>query len=62
MPDSPLMLRNCFFDFAAEHWFACRTTESGFTGDIGSIEIWLIDWLDYDNQSRGVEWAGKDPS
>ena len=24
-------------------WFCCRTTESGFAGDIGAIEVWLID-------------------
>ena len=39
------MLRNCFFDFAVEHWFVCRATEPGFAGDIGDIEIWLIDRL-----------------
>ena len=39
------MLRNCFLDFAVEHWFGCRTTEPGFAGDIGAIEVWLIDWL-----------------
>ena len=40
-----LMLRNCFFDFAIEHWFDCRTTEPGFARDIGAIEFSLIDWL-----------------
>ena len=40
-----LMLRNCFPDFAVKHWFGCRTTESGFAGDIGAIEVWLVDWL-----------------
>ena len=39
------MLRNCFLDFAVEHWFGCRTTELGFAGDIGAIEVWLIDSL-----------------
>ena len=38
-----LMLRNCFLDFAVEHWFGCRATEPGFTGVIGAIEVWLID-------------------
>ena len=47
MPNGLLILRNCFFDFAVEHWFGCRATKSGFTGDIGAIEIWLIDWLIY---------------
>ena len=28
-----------------EHWFGCRAAEPGFAGDIGAIEIWLIDWL-----------------
>ena len=37
--------RNCFLDFAVKHWFDCRTTESGFTGDIGAIEVWLIDMM-----------------
>ena len=36
-----LMLRNCFLDFAVEHWFGCRAIEPGF-----AIEIWLIDWFD----------------
>ena len=44
-PHGLLMLRNCFLDFAVEHWFGCCATESGFTGDIGTIEVWLIDWL-----------------
>ena len=45
MPDDLLTLWNCFIDFAVEHWFGCHTTESGYAGDIGAIEIWLIDWL-----------------
>ena len=28
-----------------EHWFGCRATEPGFAGDIGAIEVWLIDLL-----------------
>ena len=49
MPDGLLMLQNCFFNFAVEHWFSCRATEPGFTGDISTIEIWLIDlgWTTY---------------
>ena len=43
------MLRNCFLDFAVEHWFGCRATEPGFAGDIDAIEVWLIDWLTSDN-------------
>ena len=39
------MLRNCLLDFFVEHWFGCRATEPGFAGDIGAIEVWLIDWL-----------------
>ena len=39
------MLRNCFLDFAVDHWFGCRATEPGFAGDIGAIELWLIDWV-----------------
>ena len=45
MPDDLLTLLNCFIDFAVEHWFGCRVTEPGYTGDIGATEIWLIDWL-----------------
>ena len=44
-PHGLLMLRSCFLDFAVEHWFGCCTTEPGFVGDIGAIEVWLIDWL-----------------
>ena len=39
------MLQNCFIDFAVEHEFGCGTTEPDYIGDIGAIEIWLIDWL-----------------
>ena len=45
MPDGLLMLQNCFFNFAVEHWFGCRGNEPGFGGGIGTIEVWLIDWL-----------------
>ena len=38
------MLHNHFIDFAVEHRFGCRATEPGFAKDIGTIEIWLIDW------------------
>ena len=38
-----LMLRNCFIDFAVKHRFGCRATEPGYVGDIGAIEIRLID-------------------
>ena len=40
-----ITLRNCFLDFAVEHWFGCRATEPGFAREIGAIEVWLIDWL-----------------
>ena len=43
-PDGPLMLPNCFIDFAVEYWISCCATEPGFTGDVGGIEIWSIDW------------------
>ena len=39
------MLRNDFNDFAFEHRSGCCATEPGYAGDIGAIEIWLIDWL-----------------
>ena len=44
-PDGLLMLRNYLINFAVEHWFSCCTTKPGFAGDIGALEIWLIDWL-----------------
>ena len=31
-------------NFTVEYRFGCRATEPGFPGDIGAIEIWLIDW------------------
>ena len=52
MPDGLLMLPNCFFDFAVEHWFDCNTTEPGFTGDIGAMEIWLIDLNKFISQGK----------
>ena len=42
------MVRNCFLDFAVEHWFGFRTTEPGFAEVIGAIEGWLIDGLKFD--------------
>ena len=52
------MLQNYFLDFAVEHWFGCRTIEPGYAGDIGAIEVWLIDWLNevilhYSDQGNG---------
>ena len=46
-PDSSLMLRNCFIYFAVENRFVCGTTEPGLAGNIGGIEIWLIDWFNW---------------
>ena len=40
-----LMLRNSFDNFVFEHRSGCCATEPGYAGDIGAIEIWLIDWL-----------------
>ena len=51
-PHGMLMLRNCFLDFAVEHWFGCHATEPGFAGDIGAIEVRLIDWLIMRKSSR----------
>ena len=45
VPYCLLMLRNSLKDFAFEHRSGCCATESGYAGDIGAIEIWLIDWL-----------------
>ena len=56
-PHGLLMLRNCFLDCAVEHWFGCRTTEPGSTGDIGDIEVWLIDWLNWTSTQRWFAWS-----
>ena len=45
MPDGLLMLWNSFINFIFEHWSGCCATEPGYTGDIGTIKILLIDWL-----------------
>ena len=51
IPHGLLMLRNCFLAFAVEHWLGCRGTEPGFAGDIGAIEVWLIEiWV-------GLSWG-----
>ena len=42
--DGPLMLHNCYIDFAVEHWFSCHTTGPGSAGDIDGIEF---DWFDF---------------
>ena len=60
MPHGLLMLRNCFLYFAVEHWFGCRAIEYGFAGDIGAIEVWLIDWLigyelTFNEYSQGIK-------
>ena len=45
MPDVLLMLWNCLLNLAVEHWFGCCATDPGFSRDIGTGEVWLIDWL-----------------
>ena len=45
VPNSLLMLRNSLKDLAFEHRSGCCATEPGYAGDIGAIDIWLIDWL-----------------
>ena len=44
VPNGLLMLQNSFHDFIFEHWSGCYTTEPGYAGDIGLIEIWFY-WL-----------------
>ena len=44
MSNGPMMLRNCFIDFAHGPRFGCCATEPGYAGDIGAIEIRLIDF------------------
>ena len=60
VPYSLLMLRNDSNDFAFEHRSGCCATEPGYAGDIGAIEIWLIDWLiDYMlTVTLKFNWAG----
>ena len=57
MPDDLLTLWNCFIDFAVEHWFSCCATESGYAGDIGAIEIWLIDWYNVWSNIDEIKWS-----
>ena len=52
----PLMLWNCFLDFAVEHWFGCCATEPGFAGDLGAIEVWLIYRLNVHPYFTQFEW------
>ena len=40
-----LSVRNCSLNFPVEHWFGCRAPDPGYEGDVGAVEIWLIDWL-----------------
>ena len=52
-----LLLPNSFIDFAFRHWFGCCATEPGYPGDIGAVEIWLIDWLFHRKQAWvGIFW------
>ena len=46
-PNCSLIIRNCLIDFAVEHRFSCCATEPGCAGDIGAIEIWLIEHIVY---------------
>ena len=41
----PVDVTEWLHDFAFEHRSGCCATEPGYAGDIGAIEIWLIDWL-----------------
>ena len=43
--DIPLMLQNCFINIVVEHRIGCHAIEPDFAGNIGAIEMWLIDWL-----------------
>ena len=43
--NGPVMLRNCFIDFAVDYGFGCHTAKPVCAGDIGTMENWLIDWL-----------------
>ena len=55
VPNGLLMLRNSLNDFVFEHRSGCCATKPGYAGDIGAIQIWLIDW--YDVVSIQVEVA-----
>ena len=41
----PVDVTESLNNFVFEHRSGCCATESGYAGDIGAIEIWLIDWL-----------------
>ena len=43
VPNGLLMLRNSLNDFVFEQRSGCCATEPGYVGDIGAIEIGLID-------------------
>ena len=45
VPNGLLLLRNSFNDCVFEHRSGCCASEPGYAGDIGGIEIWLIDCL-----------------
>ena len=45
VPNGLLVLRNSLNDFVFEHRSGCFVTEPGYAGDIGAIEILLIDVL-----------------
>ena len=47
VPNRVLMLRNSLNEFVFEYRSGCCATEPGYAGDIGDIEIWLIDWFIY---------------
>ena len=64
------MSRNSFISFVFEHWSAFCGYEPGYTGDIGAIEIQLIDsfihwWKDHalvkDKQGLCPLWEDMEP-
>ena len=58
-PVDVIWWRKCFINFAVEHWLVCRSTEPGFTGEIGAVEIWLIDYFHFSpGADPGIESGG----
>ena len=58
VPNWLLMLRNSLSNLVFKHRSDCCSTEPGYTGDIGAIEIWLFDWLKLSLENNDFEFNG----
>ena len=61
VPNGLLMLRNSLKDFAFEHRSGCCATDPGYAGNIGAIEVWLIDWLIIGNERQRSKYLSMFP-